>query len=267
MKEETSFAKVAALVVLALGIVGAASGCATKKYVRTTVETTTSESAARLDAKIDEQGNKLDATSNQVQELNSVTRDHTGKITTLDSNLQQVDSKTQQAMNIGQEAKGTAEKAVGEVSTLEQKFQNRNDYRMLSEEKVRFAFNSAKLDDQYKQVLDGLAEQIKSDPNAILVMEGRTDATGDDTYNIELGEKRAEAVYRYLVVEKGVPIHRIHKISFGEENPLAPNDSREGRSENRAVIMRILSPSIESQSAAAGQKTISEVDHERLFGE
>ena len=255
MKQQTSFATGAAILVLALGTVGVTSGCATRKFVRTTVDAKTSEVAARLDSRIDEDGNKIEGNTNQIQELGSVTRDHTGKIATLDNNVQQVDAKTQQAMNIGQGAQNTADKAVGEVSTLDQKFQNRNNYQTLSEERVLFPFNSAKIEDNYKQVLDGVAERIQANPDAILVMEGRTDATGDDLYNIQLGEKRAETVLRYLVVEKGVSIQRIYKMSFGEEKPLASNNTRVGRAGNRAVIMRVMGPNLEN---ASGQQIVSE---------
>ena len=263
MKQQASFTTAAVLLVLALGTVGVTSGCATRKYVRTTVGTKATELSARIDAdgnRIDEHGNKLEANSSQIQELGSVTRDHTGKIATLDNNVQQVDAKTQQAMNIGQGAQTTADKAVGEVSSLDQKFQNRNNYQALTEEKVLFPFNSAKIEDKYKQVLDGIAEKISANPDAILVMEGRTDATGDDTYNIQLGEKRADAVLHYLVVEKGIPIHRIYKVSFGEEKPVAENKSRSGRAENRAVVMRVMGPNLEN---AAGQRIVSEASPQR----
>lgn len=259
MKQQTSFTTAAVLLVLALGSVGVTSGCATRKYVRTTVGTKATELSARIDEngnKIDENGNKIEATSNQVQELNSVTRDHTGKIATLDNNVQQVDAKTQQALNVGQGAQSTADRAVGEVSTLDQKFQNRNNYQTLAEEKVLFPLNQSKFEENYAQVLDGLVDRIKANPDTILVMEGHTDATGDDTYNIQLGEKRLDAVLRYLVVEKGVPMQRIYKLSFGKANPLASNDSRSGRAENRAVVIRIMGPNL--KSAAAGQQTISE---------
>lgn len=260
MKQQTSFATGAALLVLALGTVGVTSGCATRKFVRATVDTKASEVSTRLDARIDENGNKIEANANQIQELGSVTRGHTEKIATLDNNVQQVDAKTQQALNAGQGAQSTADKAVGQVSTLDQKFQNRNNYQTLAEEKVLFPLNKSKFEENYAQVLDGLAERIKANPDTILVMEGRTDATGDDAYNIQLGEKRLDAVLRYLVVQKGVPIQRIYKMSFGKANPLASNDSRSGRAENRSVVIRILGPNIGN---AAGRQIISEASPQR----
>ena len=74
-------------------------------------------------------------------------------------------------------------------------------------------------------------------------MEGRTDSTGDDAYNIRLGEKRLEAVIRYLVVNQSVPMHKVYQMSYGKEHPLTENKTREDRAENRAVVMRVMGPS------------------------
>jgi outer membrane protein OmpA-like peptidoglycan-associated protein len=79
-------------------------------------------------------------------------------------------------------------------------------------------------------------------PDAIVVLEGRTDSRGDKDYNVKLGERRIEAVRRYLAVEKSVPVYKIHEISLGADKPIAPNDSRDGREKNRAVTMTILVP-------------------------
>src|SRR4051794_24126057 len=109
---------------LALGTVTLAVGCATKKYVRTNVEASSKE----LTARIDNNESAIKTTDGQVSELNNVTRDHTQKITTLDNGVKQADQKAQQAMSAGQQAQTTANKAVGDVTTLDSKFQNRNHY-------------------------------------------------------------------------------------------------------------------------------------------
>jgi len=166
--------------------------------------------------------------------------------------LKQTDEKTQRALAVGEGAQGTADKAVGQVSALGQKFENRNNYTVLSEEKVKFKFNSANLDKAFLPILDALAQQLKEKPDAILVMEGRTDSAGPDSYNIQLGEKRLEAVIRYLVVEQGVPMHKVFRMSYGKEQPLRENKTRDGRAENRAVVMRIMGPSFAAASGEIG---------------
>ena len=152
-------------------------------------------------------------------------------------------------MNVGQTAQGTANKAIQHSALLQQEFANRNHFLVADEVKILFGFDSAKIQETYLAVLDQVAEKLSSDPDALVVMEGRTDATGNDLYNIQLGEKRLDAALRYLVVDKWVAMHRVHKISFGKAQPLAANETREGRAENRSVILKIMSPKTGSTQA------------------
>jgi peptidoglycan-associated lipoprotein len=67
-----------------------------------------------------------------------------------------------------------------------------------------------------------------------------TDSTGDAAYNMKLGEERAMAVRDYIAKKYGVALSRLSVISYGEENPVADNKTREGRAQNRRVVIRIL---------------------------
>ena len=73
-----------------------------------------------------------------------------------------------------------------------------------------------------------------------LEIQGHTDATGDADYNEKLGEARAEAVRRYLS-RGGIALNRMATISYGEEAPVASNDTPEGRAQNRRVSIIVLS--------------------------
>ena len=258
MKKGSYFGRPAmgAAVMIAI-LVGVSSGCvATRRFTRTRVNEKAQELSARIDTNehgIQTHTSEIQANTSQIQELGSVTRDHTQKISTLDGGLKQTDEKTQRALAVGEGAQGTADKAVGQVSALGQKFENRNNYTVLSEEKVKFKFNSATIEKSYLPALDTLAQQVKEKPDAILVMEGRTDSTGPDSYNIQLGEKRLEAVIRYLVVEQGVPMHKVYRMSYGKDQPLSENKTRDGRAENRSVVMRIMGPNL----SAEGGKMVS----------
>jgi OOP family OmpA-OmpF porin len=128
------------------------------------------------------------------------------------------------------------------VDGLASQFENRNNYAVSAEDSVHFAFNSAKLQPEFHTVLDNLAQKVKQDPNAVIVLEGRTDSTGDADYNIKLGQQRMDAVLRYLVVQSDIPIQRIYQMSLGKEKPVADNKTKEGREQNRATVVRILSP-------------------------
>jgi outer membrane protein OmpA-like peptidoglycan-associated protein len=253
MKDAVSFRRVAVGAMLALGTVGLMSGCATKGYVRSRVDDSSKQLSARMDK--DEEGINVNikANSSQIEELNGVTRDHSQKISTLEGSLEQTDSKAQQALTVGEGAQNTATKAVGQISELDSKFQNRNHYIVLKEEQVRFKFNSAKLEDSFKKVLDDVAQQLKDNPDAILVMEGHTDSTGPADYNIQVGERRVEAVKRYLVVDQEVPINRISAMSFGVAKPISRQQGKEARAQNRAVVVRVMGPQLSPKEGIVSQ--------------
>jgi outer membrane protein OmpA-like peptidoglycan-associated protein len=112
----------------------------------------------------------------------------------------------------------------------------------VAEKVVQFKFGDWKPQDSQTAELDDAARMLVEDANAVAVLEGRTDSIGDKEYNIQLGQRRLEAVARYLVVEKEVPAFRIHKMSFGADRPVADNKTREGRAQNRTTVVKILSP-------------------------
>jgi len=215
------------------------SGCATKKYVRNQVKTSSDTLTARIETNEgqikeakDDADKKVAGVDAKVAELDSKTSD---QFNTVKTDVQNVDQKASQANT-------AAERAANDVSTLDNKFQNRNQFNTADQKTVSFKLNSATLDPQYNDMLDEIANMLMQNPDAILVLEGRTDSTGAKDYNVKLGERRIDAVRHYLVVEKGVPVYKIHEISFGSEKPVAENNTREGREKNRAVVMTVMVP-------------------------
>src|ERR1035437_3379232 len=127
-------------IAVVLGTTVLAGGCATRKYVRTRVDDSSHGLNARMDTMDTTDASlkgSINATQGQVEELNGVTRDHSQKIASLDDGLKQTDGKAQQALSTGQNAQTSANKAIGQVTTLDGRFQNRNHYVVLSEEKVQ----------------------------------------------------------------------------------------------------------------------------------
>jgi outer membrane protein OmpA-like peptidoglycan-associated protein len=111
---------------------------------------------------------------------------------------------------------------------------------VLSDDSVKFPLNKHELSPQAEQRLADFANKLKEDnKNVYLEVQGFTDATGDKTYNDELGNARAEAVRKFLA-KQGVPLNRIATISYGEEDPVAPNDTPDGRAQNRRVVIQVL---------------------------
>jgi len=89
--------------------------------------------------------------------------------------------------------------------------------------------------------LDELAGKLKADPAGNFIeIEGHTDATGSPTTNDRLGLARAENVKRYLYETYQIPLHKINVISYGEDKPAAPNKTRDGRAQNRRVVIKVL---------------------------
>ena len=99
---------------------------------------------------------------------------------------------------------------------------------------VNFAFDSADLTTEAKKNLDAVAEVFIEFPDTELMIEGHTDSVGDDTYNMKLSKRRADAVVAYLK-SRGVAGNRFKVEAFGETRPRFENDTKEGQAKNRRV--------------------------------
>jgi peptidoglycan-associated lipoprotein len=247
---------------VSVALAGISSGClSTRKFTRNEVK-------ASSDALKADYTTKIDATNAQVKETQDSVNQVNTRVTGVDTRVTQVDQKvsgveksvtaldqktTQSIDGVRKETttqiQGVSTKADAtnkNLTALDQKFQNRNNYRMASQKSVLFKFDSATLTDEGKAALDEVAGAVTTNADSLLLLEGHTDNTGDKTYNIRLGERRIEAVRRYLAVDKGVPVYKIEDISFGADKPVAPNDSKEGREQNRSVTLTVMAPSAEA---------------------
>lgn len=104
---------------------------------------------------------------------------------------------------------------------------------------VLFPLNSSYLTDNAKAELDKLANLLADDAGSSLVIEGHTDATGTEEYNLWLSERRAESVKNYLV-SKGLSEGKVSIHGYGQSKPVAPNNTKEGRQKNRRVEITIV---------------------------
>ncbi|MBM3772268.1 MAG: OmpA family protein [Acidimicrobiia bacterium] len=104
-----------------------------------------------------------------------------------------------------------------------------------------FKLGQTQLPDDAKAEIDRMVSQIKSDPKgAFFEIEGHTDNVGDKAYNERLGLDRAEAVKRYLYEQHQIPLHKMNVITYGEDKPVAPNNTRAGRAQNRRVVVKAI---------------------------
>ncbi len=206
-----------------------AAGCATKKYVRNTMDPL----EARL-GKVEEQGTE-----------------NSRRITEVDQNAQrgigeaksQADAAGQEATQAGQQAKNAqtlAQQGLTETERIRRELRNADNFQPLRAESIQFGFDRTDLSEESIRTLDELASLAKSTKRYVIEVQGFTDDVGSEKYNLELSHRRADAVVRYLTMVHKIPLARVFEVGYGEDQPVAPNDSREGREQNRRVEVRVL---------------------------
>jgi OOP family OmpA-OmpF porin len=104
---------------------------------------------------------------------------------------------------------------------------------------VNFEFDRAEVRADAAVILDEAARLLRENPDVRVRIDGHTDATGPEAYNQGLSERRAGAVKNHLV-ENGVSADRLSTQGFGESEPIAGNDTRDGRALNRRVELKVL---------------------------
>jgi outer membrane protein OmpA-like peptidoglycan-associated protein len=102
---------------------------------------------------------------------------------------------------------------------------------------VTFEFNKSRLTPNAMKVLDFVAQSVKAHPDAKIEVGGYTDSVGSAAYNRRLSLARARAVRVYLV-QQGVVADQVTAVGYGKSNPVASNDTEEGRAQNRRVELR-----------------------------
>jgi outer membrane protein OmpA-like peptidoglycan-associated protein len=100
--------------------------------------------------------------------------------------------------------------------------------------KVLFDFNKATLKPEAKSQLAGVLQLVKDQPGIRILIVGHTDGIGSEAYNLKLSQRRAESVATYLV-QNGVPQQSIQAEGHGKREPVASNETAEGRAQNRRV--------------------------------
>jgi outer membrane protein OmpA-like peptidoglycan-associated protein len=122
---------------------------------------------------------------------------------------------------------------------------------MTFESGLMFKINSSEINDAYKADLTSAAEVFAKYPDTNINIEGHTDDTGKDDFNMTLSEKRAKAVADFFI-SKGIAASRITEKGYGETQPKYPNDSEENRQKNRRVEIGIAANEEMKADAKAG---------------
>jgi outer membrane protein OmpA-like peptidoglycan-associated protein len=229
--------------------VAVAPACASKKFVRTEVGNVNS---------------KVDTLSGSLEETQERTRQNEERIGVVDgkaeaagrsatdaraaadaaaASAKEVDGRLNgRITTVASEAAAETAKVNKEVVAIDAASRRLIFEVTLSEDQGNFRFGRTDLPDEAKARLDQMVNQLKADPkNVFIEIEGHTDNVGDRVLNQRLGLERAESVKRYLYEQHQVPLHKINVISYGEEKPVAPNNRRDGRAQNRRVVVKVLS--------------------------
>lgn len=104
--------------------------------------------------------------------------------------------------------------------------------------KSLFDFDRSVIKPEGQVELNQLVAKLKAVTVEVVIVVGHTDSVGTDAYNLKLGQRRAEAVKRYLT-SQGVEASRVYSDSKGESQPVASNKTAQGRSENRRVVVEV----------------------------
>lgn len=210
-----------------------APACATKKFVRTEVGQV-NEKVTTLGKSLEETQERVRVAEVKIGEVDTKAAQAGQAAQAADKNAQAAQQTGTQAMEVGKQAVARAEAV--EASTRKLIFET-----VLTDDQAKFRSGVAKLSDEAKAALDAMVAQVKSQKSAIWVeIEGHTDNVGEAAYNERLGLERAEAVKRYLYEQHQVPLHKMNAISFGEEKPVQDNKTRDNRSQNRRVVIKVL---------------------------
>ena len=223
------------------------TGCATKKYVK----------------------QQIDPVSGRVDELTEVTKRNENAIKDVDSRAQsgiqtvqtranEVDQKATAATQKADEAQQMAQNNQSQISKVEtnfnQKISNIDSYKPVDNANINFEFNKAELTDEAKAALDGLAGKVKGSKGYVLEIQGFTDKTGTQNYNLALSQRRSESVVRYLSTQHQVPLFRMFILGLGASKEVDSNKTRQGRAANRRVEITLLRSDVESLQNAPAEK-------------
>ena len=216
------------------------SGCATRKYVR--LQTQALEPAIQeAQNGVKENAERIDAVDRRAQQGITAAGAADQKATQAGQAAQTAQNAAQAADRKADTANQGVQQANNRINTLETRLNSINDnYTESEKQTVLFDVNKATLKDPAKGTLDKIAGDLSGQRTGYMIeLQGYTDAQGSEQYNLGLSQRRVEAVERYLV-SKNIPLFRISVVGLGKDNPVADNKTREGRSQNRRVEIRIL---------------------------
>src|SRR5579884_988781 len=213
-------------------------GCATKKHVR--------EAIAPVQQQVNQVQKDTAANKAAIGDLDRQVAGVDEKATDAGRRAQeaanaaaQANSAAQTAQSRADQANSLAQQSMTRVDRIDQSLQNLDNYSLVNTSQVFFRPGQSTLTPEAKQALDQAIQNVGSQHNYVVEVEGFTDRTGPKAYNLELARRRADAVVRYLSVEHNIPLRDIRELGVGSEFPNADNHTRAARKENRRVDVKV----------------------------
>jgi len=223
---------VIALTVVAFAAAGS-TGCATKGFVKTQV--------SQVSQKVDTLGQSLEETQKRTQAAETRIGEVDNKAGAAGSAADKAGTAAAAADQRASAASQSASAAQSKANAVEAASKRIVFEVVLNENQGNFKFGKTDLPDQAKAAIDEMITKIKANPNgAFFEIEGHTDNSGDKVTNEKIGMERAEVVKRYLYEQHQIPLHRMNVISYGEDKPATDNKTKDGRAQNRRVVIKVL---------------------------
>jgi len=210
------------MIVLVVGLVLVVTGCASKNWVQQLLgkkEAETNQRFATVEGQVSE-GNQ------RVQRLETSVGEVGGTATS-------ARQRSEEAFGRADAAHARAEEVNGRVTRL---WDNRNARDLAETLHIQFGFDRWDLNDTAQTALLSLVKELKENPRLTVDLAGYTDSVGPREYNVQLSQRRVEAVRRYLV-EKGVELPRVHSIGVGS---LRDNGKPQEQEKNRRVTIKLM---------------------------
>jgi outer membrane protein OmpA-like peptidoglycan-associated protein len=210
---------------------------------------------------------RVDPVEDLAKSTQTLAENNQQRISAAEQNEQRISGQVEELSGVANSAvaaakvaQSTADQAESDAATANARINVLDDYAVFATISVHFKNGSARLSDQAKSEIDAVADTVTENFNGWLVaIQGYADSTGRTARNRSLSERRAKAVTDYLVTKHGVPPYRVvQPFGFGSSDPVAENDTREGRSLNRRAEIRVLlnkgiNSQGDAQAASQGQ--------------
>lgn len=185
--------------------------------------------------------NTVSSMTSRVDGIQTTVEDQGQKISELEARDAQLATDIERTEGMVGEAKQVSETAKVKAEAAERAARGKVIWKVtLTNNDLRFGSDRFEVTPSGAAVLDQFIARVKSFDRLVFIeIQGHTDSSGAEAYNLALGQRRADAARDYLH-EHGIALHLMSTISFGEKTPIASNQTRDGRAQNRRVELLVL---------------------------